>query len=108
MTSSFTTSETFNIINARKLGAKVAADLYLCAQYYGEPTEDQIRKYAEELAQYLNEGYLAEYEFGFKRDGNRVVSWRYKVDEAGTLPRTTRQERLRPIPMFRARRFSTS
>ncbi len=39
MTSSFTTSETFNIINARKLGAKVAADLYLCAQYYGEPTE---------------------------------------------------------------------
>ncbi|MEI9999160.1 MAG: hypothetical protein WDO13_08290 [Verrucomicrobiota bacterium] len=45
----------------------------------------KIRKYAEELAQYLNEGYLAEYEFGFKRDGNRVVSWRYKVDEAGTL-----------------------
>jgi hypothetical protein len=39
----------------------------------------------QELAQYLNEGYLEEYEFGFKRNGNRIVSWRYKVDEAGAL-----------------------
>jgi hypothetical protein len=85
MTSSYTRSETFSIINARRLGAKVATDMYLCAQYYGEPTETAIRNYAEELAQYLNEGYIEEYEFGFKRNGNRVVSWCYKVDEAGLL-----------------------
>jgi Bacterial HORMA domain family 1 len=87
MTSTLTRSETesFNIINARKLGAKVATDMYLCAQYYGQPSEADIRNYSEELAQYLNKGYIEEYEFGFKREGNRVVSWRYKIDEAGTL-----------------------
>ena len=46
---------------------------------------ESIRDYAEELAQYLNEGYLEEYEFGYKKDNKRVVSWRYKVDENGPL-----------------------
>lgn len=59
--------------------------MHLCAQYYGKPTEQRIREYAEELAQYLNEGYLAEYEFGYQKDGIRIVSWRYKVDATGTI-----------------------
>src|SRR6266704_2626454 len=83
MSYSFTKSETFSIIHARKLAAKVAADMHLCAQYYGEPSEEHIRVYAEELAQYLNEAYIQEYEFGFKKGNARVVSWRYKVDEYG-------------------------
>ena len=57
MSYSFTTSETFSIIHARKLSAKVAADMHLCAQYYGRPSEEQIRQFAEELAQYLNGGH---------------------------------------------------
>ena len=85
MTYSVTTSETFSIIHARKLSAKVAADMHLCAQYYGKPSEEQIRDYAEELAQFLNAGYVSEYEFGYQKDGKRVVTWRYTVDENGTL-----------------------
>ncbi|MBZ5506004.1 MAG: hypothetical protein LAO78_11005 [Acidobacteriia bacterium] len=85
MSYSYTRTETFSIIHARKLGAKVATDMHLCASYYGLPSEQDIRDYAEELAQYLNAGYIEEYEFGFKKDNKRVVSWRYKVDENGVL-----------------------
>jgi hypothetical protein len=44
---SVTRSESFTIINARKLASKVATDMHLCAQYYGMPTETRIREYAE-------------------------------------------------------------
>lgn len=80
-----TATSTFTIIHARYLASKVAADLHLCAQYYGQPSEQRVREYAEELAQYLNEGYLKEYEFGYQRNNKRVVSWRYEVDEKGVL-----------------------
>ncbi len=85
MSYSFTKSHSFTITNARHLASKVAADMYLCAQYYGNPTEQRIRQYAEELAQYLNNGYLAEYEFGYKKDGIRIVSWRYNIDASGAI-----------------------
>jgi Bacterial HORMA domain family 1 len=96
MTYSVTTSDTFSIIHARKLSAKVAADMHLCAQYYGKPSEGQIRDYAEELAQFLNAGYVSEYEFGFQKDGKRVVTWRYTVDENGTLTSCTQTSTITP------------
>ena len=85
MTHTTTKSTTFTITNARYLASKVAADMHLCAQYYGRPSETDIRAYAEELAQYINEGYIAEYEFGFKKNEKRLVTWRYKVDASGVL-----------------------
>lgn len=85
MTYTTTKTTTFTITNARYLASKVAADMHLCAQYYGQPSEPSIRAYAEELAHYINEGYLAEYEFGFKRNGKRLVTWRYKVDADGVI-----------------------
>jgi Bacterial HORMA domain family 1 len=85
MSFSFTNTSTFTIVHARYIASKAAADMHLCAQYYGKPTEAQIREYAEELAQYLNAGYLQEYEFGFKKDEKRVVCWRYRVDSNGAL-----------------------
>jgi Bacterial HORMA domain family 1 len=96
MTISFTKSSTFSIIHARYLASKAAADMHLCAQYYGKPSEQRIREYAEELAQYLNAGYLSEYEFGFKKDGKRVVSWRYKVDSNGNLTTDDRPGKVVP------------
>ncbi len=98
MSYSYTTTETssFTIIHARYLASKVAADLQLCAQYYGQPSEQRIREYAEELAQYLNEGYLKEYEFGYKKTGKRVVSWRYRVDENGVLTTDDRAGKIVP------------
>ncbi len=85
MTFSHTRTATFTIVHARHLASKVAADMHLCAQYYGSPSEGAIREYAEELAQYLNAGYVWEYEFGFSKDGKRVVCWRYRVDSNGVL-----------------------
>lgn len=96
MSYSFTTSETFSIIHARKLAAKVATDMHICAQYYGRPMEQEIRNYAEELAQYLYEGYIEEYEFGYKKDNKRIVSWRYKVDENGVLTTDERPGKVLP------------
>ena len=96
MSFSVTRSESFTIIHARKLASKVATDMHLCAQYYGRPTETRIREYAEELAQYLNAGYLQEYEFGYKKDGRRIVSWRYKVDANGQLTTDDRPGKIVP------------
>ncbi|MGC4052412.1 MAG: hypothetical protein QM757_24030 [Paludibaculum sp.] len=91
-----TASSTFSIIHARYLSSKVAADMNLCASYYGQPSEPRIRDYAEELAQYLNEGYVSEYEFGYKKDGKRVVSWRYRVDANGNLTTDDRPGKVVP------------
>ncbi len=96
MTFSVTKTATFTIVHARYLASKAAADMHLCAQYYGKPTETSIRDYAEELAQYLNAGYLKEYEFGYKKDGKRIVSWRYKVDANGLLTTDDRPGKVVP------------
>lgn len=91
-----TATSTFTIIQARYLASKVAADLHLCAQYYGSPSESRIREYAEELAQYLNAGYLKEYEFGYKKNDVRVVTWRYRVDDNGLLTTDDRPGKVVP------------
>jgi hypothetical protein len=96
MTFSYTKTATFTIVHARYLASKAAADMHLCAQYYGKPSESQIREYAEELAQYLNEGYVKEYEFGYQKDGKRIVSWRYKVDSNGNLTNDDRPGKVVP------------
>jgi hypothetical protein len=94
MSNTFTKSSTFTIAEARKLASKVEADLYLCSRYYGAPAADHIPKYAEELAQLLNGGYVEQYEFGFKKDGNRIVSWRYRVAADGSLQMDDRAGRV--------------
>jgi hypothetical protein len=96
MTFSYSKTASFTIVHARQLASKAAADMHLCAQYYGRPSEQEIREYAEELAQYLNAGYLEQYEFGFRKDGKRVVSWRYKVDSNGNLTTDDRPGKVVP------------
>ena len=44
----------------------------------------------------LNEGYVSEYEFGYQKDGKRLVTWRYKVDENGTLTTDERPGKVVP------------
>jgi hypothetical protein len=96
MTYSFTNTATFTIVHARHLASKVAADMHLCAQYYGKPSEEKIREFAEELARYLNEAYVKEYEFGFQKENKRIVTWRYKVDENGVLTADDRAGKVVP------------
>ena len=85
MTGTSTRSASFTIIHARELSSRVAADMHLCARYYGNPSETWIRAYAEELAQAINAGYVDAYEFGYEKNGVRIVTWRYTVDVNGNL-----------------------
>lgn len=85
MSTSFTTSSSFTITDARNLASKIAADMHLCALYYGKPGEVAIRAYSEELAILLRDGYVEAYEFGYKKDNERVVCWRYTVHADGSV-----------------------
>lgn len=80
-----TASETFTIVHARKLSSKVVADMVRCYQIYGRPSEESIQGYGEELALRLQKSYVESYEFGFKKDGKRILSWFYTVDENGAI-----------------------
>ena len=85
MSYSYTTTSTFTRVHAHYLASKVAADLHLCRLFYGEPTEDAIGKYMEELTELLAGKYVYRYEFGFQRNGQRVVSLQYTVSWTGEL-----------------------
>ena len=86
MSSTYTISETFSITHARRLAAKVAADMHQCQQFYGYPTDAKIKKFEQELVVLLHGGYVESYEFGFQtKDERRVVSWHYTVGPSGDL-----------------------
>jgi hypothetical protein len=78
-TTTFTTTESFTLTHAKYLCSKVMADMLRCSQVYGHPAQERIDDYGTELAYLLRDGYVEEYEFGFKRDEQRLVSWRYRV-----------------------------
>src|SRR2546430_4519458 len=86
MSYSYTTSETFTRTDARRLAAKVAADMHQCQRRYGYPSDDKIEEFIQELAVLLLGGFVESYEFGYKTaDERRVVSWLYTVGPAGDL-----------------------
>ena len=85
MTNSYSTSETFTLTHAKHLASKVVSDLYQCRKFYGEPSEAQIARYQDELIVMLAGGYVKDYEFGFKKNDLRVVSWQYLVNASGDL-----------------------
>lgn len=87
MSGSYTTTETFNVTHARKLAAKVVADMHQCNLLYSRgPTATEIADYQEELVVLLAGGYVTSYEFGFQTaDDRRVLSWKYAVGPSGDL-----------------------
>ena len=85
MSYSFTTTTTFTRTHAKQLAAKVIADLYQCFILYDRPSADNISDYETELIEMLVDGYVASYEFGFKKSGQRVLTWRYTVGADGGL-----------------------
>jgi len=78
-------TETWTLTNAKYLASKVTTDMLRCQQNYREPDNDAINSYGTELALLLRDGYVATYEFGFKFNELRLVSWSYTVDAAGSI-----------------------
>jgi hypothetical protein len=85
MSNTFTTTSTFTRTHAKHLAAKVIADLYQCHILYDRPSVGDIVDYEAELIEMLANEYVAAYEFGFKKDGRRIVSWSYTVGADGGL-----------------------
>lgn len=87
MTYSYTTTktQTFTLTHARELASRVVADLRLCNLYYNCPSLPSLDDYEVELVELLRNKYLATYEFGFKLNEKRVVSWYYKISPSGDV-----------------------
>ena len=85
MTNTFTTSTTFTRTDAEYLASKVVSDLRGMKAYYYRPDESLIWDYYEELAELLSDGYIASVEYGFKRNGQRVVTLFYELRTDGSL-----------------------
>ena len=85
MTHSFTTSSTFTRTGAKYIASKILADLGGMRAYYEQPNESLIWDYYEELTELLVGGYLASVEYGFERNGRRVVTLYYEVRPDGSL-----------------------
>jgi hypothetical protein len=85
VSSSFTTTRTFTIANARHVAAKIKTDLKLLQRAYGEPSDQRIDAFGEEAAQMLNAGYLGTVTYGFKKNGNWVLALHYTANNDGTL-----------------------
>lgn len=84
-TYSTTITRTFTRTSAQYIASKVVADLRRMLIYYGKPSERKIYDYYEELTEMLAHGYMESVEYGFKRNGQRVVSLQYVVRADGTL-----------------------
>lgn len=73
--SSYTVTEarTFTVTDARKMAAKVAADLKRMQRFYGSPSDSKIADYEQEVVELLKAGYLGTVTYGYRRDGNWIV-----------------------------------
>lgn len=85
MTYTFATTSTFTRTSARHIASKVVTDLRRMSFYYGRPSERQIEDYYAELVELLVEGHLESVEYGFRREGRRVVSLYYEARADGSL-----------------------
>lgn len=83
--STHSTVHTFTRTSAQHIASKIVADLRRLQSYYGKPKEEWLALYRDELCVLLAGGYLATVEYGFRRDGRRVLSLLYTVRIDGSL-----------------------
>ncbi|MFD0022809.1 hypothetical protein [Streptomyces sp. NPDC058382] len=80
-------SGSFTITDARYVGGRVAADLRLLYNLYGEPSHERIEQFAEEVALLLRDGYLDTVDYGFRDTATNAWKFRlrYKATVGGQL-----------------------
>lgn len=69
---SLTDSQTFTVVHARHLAAKVATDLKRIQRLYGALTDKNIDDYETEAVELLRQGFLATVTYGFRRNGDWI------------------------------------
>jgi len=74
MTNSYSVTDTttFTRAHAVHIAAKVATDLKRMQRFYGEPSDEWIRKYEDEVVEILRSGYLGTVIYGFQRGGRWI------------------------------------
>lgn len=85
MSTTHTTSSTFTRSSAKYLASKIAADLHRLQAYYGRPSDKEIEDFEIEATEFLANGVLSWVEYGFRKDGARVLTLRYEVRPDGSL-----------------------
>ncbi|WP_194908986.1 hypothetical protein [Catenulispora rubra] len=85
MSSTYTYAQTFTRVDAARLAGRTATDLHQSWLFYGSPTAQRVEEYRQELELLLTDGYVSQYQFGFKKSGKVVWSLRYSVGANGSL-----------------------
>lgn len=99
MSSSYSYSETesFTVVHARKLASKVATDLKRFQRFYGAPTDYRIAQYERELVELLKRDAISEIIYGFKRQGRWTgAAVKYKALNGSLLNIDDDPGRVRP------------
>lgn len=80
-----TRTHTQTTTHARHIASKVAADLKRIQRIYqaGRPTDSEIDAYQEEIALFLDKGYLDTVTYGFKRGEKWVFALKYEAVGGG-------------------------
>lgn len=85
MSPTHTTTSTFTQTHASHLAGRITTDLRHSQRHYGDPGESALEQYRQELELLLYYHYVAEYHFGYHRDGTPVWGLRYIFGAEGYL-----------------------
>ena len=99
MSSTYTqsVSETFTLLHARILAAKVATDLRRFQRFYSAPSNTDIQNYEAELTQLLKHDVVETVVYGFKRSGMWTeAAVKYKALPGGNLTVDDDPGKIRP------------
>jgi len=99
MSSTYTQSlsETFTLLHARMLAAKVATDLHRFQRFYLSPSDVDIQNYELELTQLLKNDVVDTVVYGFKRAGKWTeAAVKYRALSGGNLTTDDDPGKIRP------------
>jgi len=82
---STTRSATATYTQARRLAARIAAELKQLQALYGLPTDQSIDDFAIEVERYIAAGYFDHIRYGFKRDARVILELKYTAEQASGI-----------------------
>ena len=90
-----TATQTATTTQAKRLAARIGAELLQIQAHYGNPDAATLNKYIEEAELFLAAGYLKSVRYGFKKNGVVIFEVEYTAqsatgidDKPGRIPAT--------------------